>query len=111
MKKRYVYASKGGSSARQKVFQTERGGEKMTKEQIYDFFARFDGPDGCSTRSICLLMSLSPQMKKGEGVLTWQCPGDQSKTLSRSILRSMGIPEKEQAYFLSFLETYEGSCE
>ncbi len=87
------------------------GGEKMTKDQIYDFFARFDGPDGCITRSICLLMSLTPEGKKGEGPFSWQCPGDQSKHLSRSILKKMGIPEKEQDYFLSFLGTYEGSCE
>ena len=83
----------------------------MTRDQIYDFFARFDGPDGCSTRGICLLMSLSRPSHNGDGPLSWQCPGDRSKTLSRAILKSMGIPEKEQAYFLSFLETYQGDCE
>jgi hypothetical protein len=83
----------------------------MTKDQILDFFARFDGPEGCSTRSICLLKSLSPEMRNVEGSFSWQCPGDRSKHLSRAILRNMGIPAKEQDYFLSFLETYEGSCE
>jgi len=83
----------------------------MTKEQIFDFFARFDGPEGCGTRSICLVKSLSPEMKSVAGSFSWQCPGDRSKHLSRAILKGMGISDKEQDYFLSFLDAYEGDCE
>ena len=83
----------------------------MTREQIYEFFSRFDGPEGCSTRSVCLLTAVSLKIRETNGALSWECPGDRSKTLSRQILDKMGIKVKEQIRFLSLLDTYEGSCE
>ena len=83
----------------------------MTREQIYEFFSRFDGPEGCSTRSICMLSAIHLKIRDANGSLTWECPGDRSKTLSRQILDKMGIKVKEQIRFLSLLDMYEGSCE
>ncbi len=83
----------------------------MTREQIYEFFSRFDGPEGCSTRSICLLSAVHLRIRDANGSLTWECPGDRSKTLSRNILDKMRIKVKEQIRFLSLLDMYEGSCE
>jgi hypothetical protein len=83
----------------------------MTREQIYEFFLRFDGPEGCSTRSICLLSAVHLKIRDPNGSLTWECPGDRSKTLSRQILDKMEIKVKEQIRFLSLLDMYEGSCE
>jgi hypothetical protein len=83
----------------------------MTREQIYEFFSRFDGPEGCSTRSICMLSSVHLRVRDANGSMTWECPGDRSKTLSRQILTSMGIKVKEQIRFLTLLDMYEGDCE
>ena len=41
----------------------------MTREQIYEFFSRFDGPEGCSTRSICLLSAVHLRIRGSETVL------------------------------------------
>ena len=83
----------------------------MTREQIYEFFSRFDGPEGCSTRSICMLSAVHLKIRDADGALAWECPGDRSKTLSRQILNAMGIKVKEQIRFLTLLDLYEGDCE
>jgi hypothetical protein len=83
----------------------------MTREQILEFFSRVDGPEGYSTRSICLLTAIRLKIREANGALSWECPGDRSKTLSRQILDKMGIKVKEQIRFLSLLDMYEGSCE
>jgi hypothetical protein len=83
----------------------------MTREQIYEFFSRFDGPEGCSTRSICLLTAIRLNIKDANGSFSWTCPGDRSKTLSREILSRMGIMGQDQKRFLAFLDMYEGGCE
>jgi hypothetical protein len=84
----------------------------MTREQIYEFFSRFDGPEGCSTRTICLLTAIRLNiMKNGGGPFSWTCPGDRSKILSREILNRMGIPKQDQKRFLAVLDLYEGTCE
>jgi len=83
----------------------------MTREQIYEFFSRFDGPEGCGTRSTCMLSAIRLKIREANGSLTWECPGDRSKTLSRQILTKMGIKLKEQIRFLTLLDLYEGSCE
>ena len=83
----------------------------MTREQIYEFFSRFDGPEGCSTRSICLLTAIRLNIKDANGSFSWACPGDRSKTLSREILNRMGINGQDQKRFLAFLDMYEGGCE
>jgi hypothetical protein len=73
----------------------------MTREQILEFFSRVDGPEGYSTRSICLLTAIRLKIREANGSLSWECPGDRSKTLSRKILDQMGIKVKEQIRFLS----------
>jgi len=83
----------------------------MTRQQIYEFFSRFDGPEGCSTRSICMLSAIHLKIRDTNGSLTWECPGDRSWTLSRQILDKMGVRGNEQIRFLSLLDLYEGSCE
>jgi hypothetical protein len=83
----------------------------MTREQIYEFFSRFDGPEGCSTRSICMVSAVHLKVRDADGSMEWECPGDRSKTLSRQILDQMKIKTKEQIRFLSLLDLYEGKCE
>lgn len=83
----------------------------MTREQIYEFFSRVDGPEGYGTRSICLVTAISLKIREANGSLSWECPGDSSKTISRQILDKMGIKVKEKIRFLSLLDTYEGGCE
>ena len=83
----------------------------MTREQIYEFFSRVDGPEGHGTRSICLVTAISLKIREANGSLSWECPGDRAKTISRQILDKMGIKVKEKIRFLSLLDTYDGSCE
>jgi len=83
----------------------------MTRDQIYEFFSRFDGPEGCSLRSICLLAAIRLNNQGANGSFSWACPGDRSQTLSRQILNRMGIIAQDQKRFLAILEMYEGSCE
>jgi len=58
-----------------------------------------------------MLSAIHLKIRDANGSLTWECPGDRSKTLSRQILDKMGIKVKEQIRFLSLLDMYEGSCE
>jgi hypothetical protein len=83
----------------------------MTRGQIYEFFSRFDGPEGCSTRSICLLTAIRLNVKDAHGSFSWECPGDRSKTLSRQILTHMGVLGQDQKRFLALIDLYEGRCE